>query len=128
MKSRDSVLRLKRFQVQEKARQVKQIETMVEQFQGMANDLDAQIAYEEKKTGITDTEHFAYSTFAKAARTRRENLQTSIGDLNDQHAAAKVALAEVEEELSKAEALEQRDGKVAEPEGPSAYEQAGMIG
>lgn len=128
MKSRESVLRLKRFQVQEKARQVAQIETMISQFENMANDLDSQIAYEEKKAGIEDVNHFAYPTFAKAARLRRENLQTSVQDLHDQHAAAKLALAEVDEELKKAEKLEERDGKSAEPEAPSNYEQAGMIG
>ena len=78
MKSRESVLRLKRFQVQEKARQVAQIETMISQFSNMASDLDSQIAYEEKKAGIDDINHFAYPTFAKAARLRRENLQTSV--------------------------------------------------
>ena len=128
MKSRESVLRLKRFQVQEKARQVAQIETMVSQFKGMSDDLDAQIAYEEKKAGIEDVNHFAYPTFAKAARLRRENLQTSIQDLNDQHASAKLALLEVEEELEKAEKLEERDGKPAKVEEQPTYEAAGMIG
>lgn len=128
MKSRESVLRLKRFQVQEKARQVAQIETMISQFQSMSEDLDAQIAYEEKKSGIDDTEHFAYPTFAKAARLRRENLSTSIGDLREQHAAAKLALADVQEELDKAEKLEERDGKSVEPEKVDDYDRAAMIG
>lgn len=128
MKSRESVLRLKRFQVQEKARQVAQIETMVAQFRGMAEDLDAQIAYEEKKAGITDTNHFAYPTFAKAARLRRENLDTSINDLREQQASAKLALAEVEEELAKAERLEERDGKSIEIEKAPAIDRHAMIG
>ncbi len=128
MKSREGVLRLKRFQVQEKARQVAQIETMVSQFEKMAAELDGQIVYEEKKAGIEDINHFAYPTFAKAARLRRENLQTSIQDLNDQHSAAKSALVDAEEELAKAEKLEQRDGKSIEIDKTSEYERAGMIG
>ncbi len=128
MKSREGVLRLKRFQVQEKARQVAQIETMVSQFETMATELDGQIVYEEKKAGIEDINHFAYPTFAKAARLRRENLQTSIQDLNDQHSAAKSALVDAEEELQKAEKLEQRDGKSIEIDKTSEYERAGMIG
>ncbi len=128
MKSRESVLRLKRFQVQEKARQVAQIETMISQFKSMADDLDGQIAYEEKKAGIDDVNHFAYPTFAKAARLRRENLQTSIQDLQDQHAAARLALTDVEEELAKAEKLEERDGKSIEVEKVSDYDRAAMIG
>ena len=128
MKSREGVLRLKRFQVQEKARQVAQIETMVSQFEKMASELDGQIVYEEKKAGIEDINHFTYPTFAKAARLRRENLQTSIQDLNDQHSAAKSALVDAEEELAKAEKLEQRDGKSIEIDKTSEYERAGMIG
>jgi len=119
MKSRESVLRLKRFQVQEKARQVAQIETMVSEFDRMAADLDSQIAYEEKKAGIDDQSHFAYPTFAKAARLRRETLSTSINDLKEQHAAAKLALQDAEEELAKAEKLEERDGKSIEPVEPA---------
>ncbi len=129
MKSRESVLRLKRFQVQEKARQVAQIETMISEFNRMSEDLDGQIAYEEKKAGIDDINHFAYPTFAKAARLRRENLETSINDLREQHAAAKLALEEVEEELSKAEMKEQRDGKGIEtPEPTPEVDRAAMIG
>ncbi|MEM1037865.1 MAG: flagellar export protein FliJ [Pseudomonadota bacterium] len=128
MKSREGVLRLKRFQVQEKARQVAQIETMIAQFRSMADDLDSQIAYEEKKSGIDDVNHFAYPTFAKAARLRRENLATSINDLQEQHVVAKGALTEVEEELVKAEKLEERDGGPAEVAPVNDYERAGMIG
>ena len=128
MKSHESVLRLKRFQVQEKARQVAQIETMVAQFRSMADDLDGQIVYEEKKAGIEDINHFAYPTFAKAARLRRENLRTSIQDLLDQQAAARLALTEVEEELAKAEKLEERDGKTVEIDKRAEYDRAAMIG
>ncbi len=129
MKSRESVLRLKQFQVQEKARQVAQIGTMSGEFTRMAEDLDKQIAYEEKKAGIDDPGHFAYPTFAKAARLRRENLQTSIQDLEAQQGAAREALEEAEAELAKVEAKETRDGKVMDaPAKASTYEQAGMIG
>ncbi len=110
MKSREGLLRLKRFQVEEKRRQFSQIETMIAEFDRMSIDLDAQIAFEEKKAGITDINHFAYPTFAKAVRQRRENLQGSIHELKDQLAAAEIALGEVEEDLRKAEMLDERDG------------------
>ena len=128
MKSRDSVLRLKRFQVQEKARQVAQIETMIAEFRRMVQDLDGQIAYEEKKAGITDPEHFAYPTFAKAARNRRENLETSIRDLLEQQVAAREALDAVEDELGKAERKEERDGKTGEFDAAQEIDRAVMIG
>jgi hypothetical protein len=109
MKSRENLVRLKKFQVNEKRRQLSQIQMMVSDFERMANELDAQIASEERKSGITDINHFAYPTFAKAARLRRDNLKTSQTDLLQQKAGAEAALAEAESELTKAEALENRD-------------------
>ncbi len=109
MKSRESLIRLKRFQVDEKRRQVGQIELMVTEFQGMIRDLDAQIAVEEEKAGIDDIGHFAYPTFAKAALQRKENLQVSIADLNEQLDRAQDQLREAIGELKKVEKLEERD-------------------
>jgi hypothetical protein len=116
MKSRDNLVRLKKFQVNEKRRQLSQIELMVSEFERMANDLEAQIASEERKSGITDINHFAYPTFAKAARLRRDNLKTSQHDLLQQRAGAEAALAEAESELAKAEMLENRDTRQRELE------------
>ena len=111
MKSRENLVRLKQFQVNEKRRQLMQLETMIAEFDRMANELELQIAAEEKKAGITDINHFAYPTFAKAARLRRDNLKNSQSDLMQQKAAAESLLSEAEAELSKAELLESRDGK-----------------
>ena len=40
MKSRDTLIRLKKFQVDEKRRKVMQIESMIAEFERMANDLE----------------------------------------------------------------------------------------
>ena len=67
---------------------------------------------EEKKSGITDPTHFAYPTFAKAARQRSYNLQVSIRELKVQQDAAELSLEEAEAEFAKAAALEERDNAV----------------
>lgn len=110
MKSRDNLLRLKHFQVEDKTRQLAQIDMMIAEFEKMHGDLQAQISIEEEKAGITDTSHFAYPTFAKAARARQENLEGSIRDLKDKRVNAEAVLEEADEELKKAQKLEQRDG------------------
>jgi flagellar export protein FliJ len=117
MKSRENLVRLKRFQVNEKRRQMLQLDMMIAEFDRMANELDIQIAAEERKSGITDISHFAYPTFAKAARLRRDNLKNSQSDLAQQKKAVETLLAEAEAELSKAEMLESRDLKPREAEG-----------
>lgn len=110
MKSRDSLVRLKEFQVNEKRRQLQQLQLMMAEFDRMAKELEHQIGVEEKKSGISDANHFAYPTFAKAARQRADNLQVSIRDLKIQQEAAELALEEAEAEFAKAAALEERDG------------------
>jgi flagellar export protein FliJ len=116
MKSRDNLVRLKQFQVNEKTRQLQQLDAMIAEFDRMAAELDLQIANEEKKAGITDVNHFAYPTFAKAARQRRDNLQNSKSDLVNQRQGAETMLEEAESELAKAELLESRDSRNREPE------------
>lgn len=81
MKSREAALRLRRFAAEEKARKVRGLEQMVRDFEVMATDLDRQIQAEEDRTGVKDVNHFNYSTFAKAARQRRDKLRASIDDL-----------------------------------------------
>lgn len=109
MKSRETLIRLKRFQVDEKRRKVAQIETMIAEFERMNAELEREIAAEQSKAGISDPGHFAYPTYAKAAISRRDNLARSIGDLKVQLEAARADLGEAFEELKKVEILEERD-------------------
>ncbi|QRM56564.1 flagellar export protein FliJ [Sinorhizobium sp. BG8] len=112
MRSRESLVRLKEFQVKEKRRQLSQLQMMMSEFDRMSKELESQIAIEEKKSGISDPGHFAYPTFAKAARQRADNLQVSIRELKVQQDAAELSLEEAEAEFAKAAALEVRDSAV----------------
>jgi flagellar FliJ protein len=109
MKSRDMLVRLKRFQLEEKRRRVRQIEMMLTEFTRMIGDLDREIANEEKRAGIADPTHFAYPTYARATLVRRDNLKSSIAELLGQIEEAKAAQEEAEAELLKFETLEVRD-------------------
>jgi flagellar FliJ protein len=109
MKSRDTLIRLKRFQAEEKRRRVLQIEAMIADFDRMAGDLDREILGEEKRAGISDPSHFAYPTYARAAKTRRDNLLQSAEDLKAQLEDARAAFAVALDEMKKAEALDGRE-------------------
>jgi flagellar protein FliJ len=113
MKSRDTLIRLKRFQVEEKRRRVRQIEMMTAEFTRMITELDREIGLEEKRAGISDAHHFAYPTYARAASGRRDNLKSSIAELTIQHQEAKAALDDAQAELQKHESIEGRE-KMAE--------------
>src|SRR5207244_13017514 len=125
MKSRDTLIRLKKFQVDEKRRKVAQIEGMIAEFERMAVDLDREIKTEQERAGIHDPAHFAYPTYAKAAMQRRENLKRSADELKVQLDDAKAALGEAFEELKKVELLDERD-QARERAEDSAREQADM--
>ena len=76
MKSRDTLVRLKQFQVDDKRRRIAQLQTMIAEFTRMTNDLDREIGTEERRANNTDPSHFAYPTYARAARARRDNLKS----------------------------------------------------
>ena len=109
MKSRDTLVRLKKFQADEKRRRVNQIEMMIAEFGRMAGDLDREIAAEESRTGVKDQSHYAYSTYARAARSRRDNLAHSAQELKAQLDDARSALEAASDELAKAQVLESRE-------------------
>ncbi len=109
VKSRDHLIRLKRFQVDERRRRVTQIESMIADFARMVADLDREIASEEQRSGISDPNHYAYPTFARAAVARRDNLRRSSDELKDQLDEAKGLFSEAQDELKKAESLDGRE-------------------
>ncbi|ATQ70534.1 MULTISPECIES: hypothetical protein [Methylosinus] len=112
MKSRDALIRLKRFQAEECRRRVAQLQTMIAEFSRMTGDLDREIAHEEQRANITDPNHFAYPTYARAARGRRDNLARSVADLRSQLAEAETHLKDASDELGKAQSQEARDRMV----------------
>jgi hypothetical protein len=109
MKPRDVGLRLKRFEVADRERKVSTMEVMVTEFKHMASDLMLQITAEEERTGVRDCGHFAYSTFAKSARLRRNNLLNSVGDLEIKLGAARREHETVAAELRQLEQSAIRD-------------------
>jgi len=111
MKSRKSLIQLRRFEVDERRQTVADIETMMGELQQMVIDLERQIEVEQEKAGVSDVNHFAYPTFAKAAIVRRDNLKNSCAELETKLEEARDQLAEAFEELKKVELIEERDAE-----------------
>ena len=109
MKSRDTLVRLKKFQADEKRRRVVQLQTMIAEFTRMTNDLDREIGTEEKRANISDPTHFAYPTYARAARVRRDNLMLSLNELREKLEFAQEEAKEAGEEFAKAQGQDARD-------------------
>jgi flagellar export protein FliJ len=109
MKTRGSLIRLKRFAAEEKRRNLARIEVMIREFSKDSAELDREIAAEEARAGISDPKHFAYPTYAKAAAQRRDNLRRSVEDLKLQLEDARAEHDDALADLRKAEALDERE-------------------
>ncbi|WP_295558621.1 flagellar export protein FliJ [uncultured Hyphomicrobium sp.] len=109
MKARETALRLKRFELDERARKVTDLEQMIREFENIATDLDRQIHAEEDRTGVKDAKHFAYSTFAKSAALRRDNLRASIAELRLKHEAAQQDFEAAKQQLERAASDQPRE-------------------
>lgn len=106
MRNRDSLIRLHRFHVDEKRRKLAELELMVQEFRARERELEAQVEAEQKKAGISDVAHFAYPMFAKSVIRRRQNILTSIADIEAQLDSAKEELSDAFRELKKYEVIE----------------------
>ena len=105
MKVRNAVQNIKRFEVEAKSQEIKTLEHMLHEFDQMAGELARQVVVEEERTGICDTSHFAYSTFARSAAQRQANLHSSIADLKVKLEATIVERDEILTEIEQAETM-----------------------
>lgn len=103
-------MRIKKREVDEQSRKIEDLERIIREFDQMAADLERQIKLEEDRTGIRDRSHFSYSTFAKAASQRRDNLRTSTNGLREKLAAAVRERDENATELARTSAFEEARG------------------
>jgi len=133
MRSRKTLIQLRRFEVDERRQIVADIETMMADLQQMAVDLERQIQAEQERAGVDDVNHYAYPTFAKAAIQRRDNLNNSIRELESKLEESRDLLVEAFEELKKVELIEERDAaqvraKAAAREQAELDEIGGLMG
>ena len=84
MRSKDTSCDFIASSIEAKRRQVADIETMIGEFLRKQDELDRAHPHGRSRNGVTDPDHFNYSTAAKAARARRDNLLRSVGELKDQ--------------------------------------------
>lgn len=61
-------------------RTVASIEATVAGYDRLLKELEAAVAEDEHRARITDQSHFAYPTFARAARVRMQNVMQSRAD------------------------------------------------
>ena len=108
MTPRENRIRLKKFDIASIRRKAAVLEGSIAVFDRLAIVLDSEIQLAENRSGVHDPAHFAYPTYAKATRARRENLKRSTTELQQQLTGAKAELEQAVDDLRLLETVKER--------------------
>jgi flagellar FliJ protein len=115
MNRTDTLLRLKRFRVDEMKRRMASIEAMKSDLEKKLSDLEDSVTREKQRAGDSDIGRLAFPSFLKSIESRRENLRTTLKDIEREHAAAQLDLSNAFQDLKSLEfATEQQAKRLAE--------------
>src|SRR4029079_5345542 len=84
MKSRETLIRLHRFKVDEIRRRLKLLDDMRADLAKKMSDLEVMMQDEQRRAAHSDLGRLAYPSFARSVVARRENIQRSIDEIERQ--------------------------------------------
>jgi flagellar export protein FliJ len=115
MNRTDTLLRLKRFRVDEMKRRIASIDAMKADLERKLADLDDNVAREKLRAGDSDIGRLAFPSFLRSIEARRENLRTTLKEIEREHAVALTDLSNAFQDLKSLEvATEQQAKRLAE--------------
>jgi flagellar FliJ protein len=115
MNRTDTLLRLKRFRVDEMKRRIAAIDAMKTDLERKLADLDDNVAREKQRAGDSDIGRLAFPSFLRSIESRRENLRTTLKEIEREYAAAQLDLSNAFQDLKSLEvATEQQEKRLAE--------------
>jgi flagellar export protein FliJ len=117
MKRGDSLLRLKRFRVEEMKRQMATLDGMKLDAERKLADLEDSVVRERQRAGDSDIGRLAFPSFLRSIEVRRENLRATLKEIERERAIAQGELNVAFQDLKSLEfAAEQQARRVAEGE------------
>ena len=111
----DGIIRLQRWQLDEKRRNLAELEGMRQDFENRIAHLDAELEREKAIAAEGGDANFRFSDFVAATLTRKQSIQESILNIDKEIEAARDDVAEAYQDLKKLElvdARQQQDKKV----------------
>jgi flagellar export protein FliJ len=115
MNRTDTLLRLKRFRVDEMKRRIAAIDAMKADLERKLTDLDDNVSREKQRAGDSDIGRLAFPSFLRSIEARRENLRNTLKEIEREHMAAQVDLSNAFQDLKSLEiATEQQAKRVNE--------------
>jgi len=117
MKRGDSLIRLRRFRVDEMKRWMATLDGMKADAERKLADLEDSVARERQRAGDSDIGRLAFPSFLRSIESRRENLKATLRDIERERVTAQADLNTAFQELKSLEfATEQQAKRVAEIE------------
>ena len=117
MNRTDTLLRLKRFRVDEMKRRIASIEAMKTDLERKLADLDDNVAREKQRAGDSDIGRLAFPSFLRSIEARRENLRATLREVERERAMVQGDLTAAFQDLKSLElATEQQAKRNAEIE------------
>ena len=115
MKRGDTLLRLRRFRVDEMKRRMATLDGMKADAERKLSDLEDSVARERQRAGDSDIGRLAFPSFLRSIEARRENLRITLKEIEREHAAALLDLENAFQDLKSLEvATEQQAKRLAE--------------
>jgi flagellar FliJ protein len=117
MKRRDSILRLKRFHIDEQKRRLATLGEMKGDLEKKLADLDETVAREKQRANDSDIGRLAFPSFLQSIDVRRKNIRTTMKELETELDRQREQLATAFQDLKSFEvAEEERLRRAAEAE------------
>ena len=117
MKRRDTLMRLKRFRVDDFKRRMGTLDAMKADAEKKLSDLEDSVARERQRANDTDIGRLAFPSFLHSIEARRENLRATLRDVERERAGVQSDLNSAFQDLKALElATEQQAKRVAELE------------
>lgn len=114
MNRTDTLLRLKRFRVDEIKRRIAAIHAMQADLERKLSDLDDNVAREKQRAGDSDIGRLAFPSFLRSIEVRRENIRTTLKEMEREYAAAQLDLSSAFQDLKSLELATEQQAKRAE--------------
>ncbi|HVZ69847.1 MAG TPA: flagellar FliJ family protein [Rhizomicrobium sp.] len=124
MKRADTMMRVKRFKVDELKRRMTTLDAMKTDLDRKLADLEESIARERQRANDSDIGRLAFPSFLRSIESRRENLRETLKEIERERAAAQNDLAAAYQDLKAFElAVEQQARRQEEAEARRAQAQ-----
>jgi flagellar export protein FliJ len=117
MNRTDTLLRLKRFRVDEMKRRISTIDAMRANLDRQLTNLDEDVAREKQRANDSDIGRLAFPSFLRSVEARRENLRNTLKEIEREYESAQADLNNAFQDLKALEfATEQQAKRLAEIE------------